>query len=108
MAFCWEYREETATSANKPATTTAYSYIRVSTPEQAKCDSVRRQTERTVAWCDRRGIHLDTSERLIHLGSGRTGKHRSDKYALGRFLAKVEQGDIPKGSYLVIENLDRL
>lgn len=34
-----------------PTTATAYSYIRFSTPEQAKGDSSRRQTAGTAAIC---------------------------------------------------------
>lgn len=87
----------------------AYSYIRFSSPEQAKGDSLRRQTQKTAEWCERRGIHLDASLSLRDLGvSAFKGRHRDDKKALGQFLKLVERGRIPKGSYLVIENLDRL
>jgi DNA invertase Pin-like site-specific DNA recombinase len=86
----------------------AYSYIRFSDPSQQKGDSLRRQTE-TEEWCHRHGIPLDTSLSLRDLGvSAFRGKHRSDKAALGGFLRLIEQGKIPKGDYLVIENLDRL
>src|SRR5262249_6839677 len=36
------------------------------------------------------------------------GRHRDDKAALGGFLKLVEAGKVPRGSYLIIENLDRL
>src|SRR4029077_238245 len=54
---------------------------------------------------------LDTSLTLHDLGvSAFRGKHRSnpDKYALACFLKAVEKGRVPRGSYLIIENLDRL
>ncbi len=38
---------------------TAYSYLRFSSVEQAKGDSIRRQTEATVAWCERNRVGLD-------------------------------------------------
>ena len=38
----------------------AYSYRRFSTPEQAKGDSLRRQTEAAQAWAERHSIALDT------------------------------------------------
>src|SRR5262249_46671327 len=88
----------------------AYSYIRFSNPEQAKGDSLRRQTEDTEAWCQRNGIPLDASLTLRDLGvSAFRGRHREgDKYCLAQFLKLVNQGRIARGSYLVIENLDRL
>jgi DNA invertase Pin-like site-specific DNA recombinase len=87
----------------------AVSYIRFSTPEQLKGDSLRRQVEATEAWCQKNGIPLDTSLTLRDLGkSAFRGAHRDDKAALGAFLRAVNQGKVPKGSYLVLENLDRL
>jgi DNA invertase Pin-like site-specific DNA recombinase len=87
----------------------AISYVRFSSKEQRKGDSLRRQTEATEQWCKRHGTKLDESLSLRDLGtSAFRGKHRSDKAALGGFLLLVEQGKVPVGSYLVIENLDRL
>jgi DNA invertase Pin-like site-specific DNA recombinase len=89
----------------------AYSYIRFSHPSQAEGDSLRRQTAEAVAWCQRNNVQLDTSITLHDLGkSAYTGKHRQnpDRNALAAFLKLVERGKVPPGSYLVIENLDRL
>jgi DNA invertase Pin-like site-specific DNA recombinase len=89
----------------------AYSYIRFSHPDQAKGDSVRRQTEAAREWCKRHGLHLDENTTLRDLGkSAYTGEHRKnpDRHALAAFLKLVEQGKVPRGSYLIIENLDRL
>jgi DNA invertase Pin-like site-specific DNA recombinase len=92
--------------ATKPI---GYSYVRFSTPEQLEGDSLRRQTQSASDWCDRNNVHLDTSLSLRDLGvSAFKGKHRDDKYALGQFLKLAERGRIPRGSFLVIENLDRL
>src|SRR5262245_37525748 len=88
-----------------------YSYIRFSTPQQLEGDSLRRQTEAARAWCERNGVHLDTSLTLHDLGkSAFAGKHREnpDRNALAAFLRLVEQGKVPRGSYLVLESLDRL
>lgn len=86
-----------------------YSYIRFSSPEQAKGDSLRRQTAKTEEWCQRNKIALDTTMSLRDAGvSAFRGKNRNDKFALGQFLKLVERGRIPKGSYLIVENLDRL
>src|SRR5690242_9369427 len=96
------------TAPPRPAATPiAVSYLRFSTPEQAKGDSLRRQTEASEKWCDRNGLALDTTIRDLGVSAHR-GKHRSDKAALGRFLEEVKAGRVPRGSYLVIENLDRL
>jgi DNA invertase Pin-like site-specific DNA recombinase len=88
----------------------AISYVRFSTPEQLKGDSLRRQVEATAQWCKRNGATLDESLTLRDLGvSGYRGKHRlDDRHALAQFLKAVSQGRVAKGSYLVIENLDRL
>jgi DNA invertase Pin-like site-specific DNA recombinase len=87
----------------------AVSYIRFSTPEQRKGNSLKRQTADTEAWCERNGIPQDRE--LSCLDAGRSayhGRHRDDKAALGRFLEYVREGRVPRGSFLVIENLDRL
>jgi hypothetical protein len=44
-----------------PAPAVAFSYVRFSTPEQAKGDSLRRQGEAAARWCQRNGVRLDTS-----------------------------------------------
>jgi DNA invertase Pin-like site-specific DNA recombinase len=87
----------------------AISYLRFSTFEQRKGDSVRRQTEATARWCERNKIPLDTRLSLRDEGvSAFRGRHRSDKAALGGFLRAVRAGKVPRGSFLIIENLDRL
>jgi DNA invertase Pin-like site-specific DNA recombinase len=89
----------------------AYSYVRFSTPEQKKGDSLRRQTEAARRWCEQNGVRLDTSRTYHDLGkSAYLGEHRKnpDRYALAAFLKLVESDKIPKGSYLIIESLDRL
>jgi DNA invertase Pin-like site-specific DNA recombinase len=89
----------------------AYSYIRFSSRQQAKGDSLRRQTEAAAAWCGRHGAKLDTSTTFHDLGkSAFLGDHRknADRFALAAFLKLVEREKIPRGSYLIIESLDRL
>ncbi len=89
----------------------AFSYIRFSTPEQLKGDSLRRQTDAAADWCVRNGARLDTSTTFRDLGkSAYLGAHRKnpDRHALVAFLKLVETDKVPRGSYLVIENLDRL
>jgi DNA invertase Pin-like site-specific DNA recombinase len=89
----------------------AYSYLRFSSPAQAEGDSVRRQTALRDAWLKRHPqVRLDTSLRLKDEGvSGYGDEHRTNpKHALAQFLALVERDRIPVGSYLIVENLDRL
>jgi DNA invertase Pin-like site-specific DNA recombinase len=93
------------------ATPTAYSYIRFSTKEQKKGDSLRRQREATTGWCARNGVTLDENSTYIDAGvSAFKGKHREnpDVHALAAFLRLVETGRVPQGSFLIVENLDRL
>jgi DNA invertase Pin-like site-specific DNA recombinase len=89
----------------------AYSYLRFSHPDQSNGDSLRRQTELRDAWLVRNHVTLDTSLTLEDKGvSGYTGEHRDnpDRHALAAFVALVKKGRIARGSYLVVENLDRL
>src|SRR5262249_49349199 len=74
-------------------------------------DSRRRQSEAAAQRCERNGASLDTSTTLHDLGkSAFFGAHRKnpDRHALAAFLKLVEDGKVPRGSFLVIENLDRL
>jgi DNA invertase Pin-like site-specific DNA recombinase len=89
----------------------AYSYIRFSRPEQATGDSLRRQLQLTRTWCQRNGVRLDESLSFRDEGvSAFTGEHRKnpDRHALASFLELVKSGRVAKGSYFLIENLDRL
>lgn len=86
----------------------AYSYIRFSTPEQLKGDSLRRQLEAGEKYAKEHGLILDTDLSMQDLGlSAYHGVHKT-KGKLGQFLKLVEEGKIEKGSVLIVENLDRL
>lgn len=86
----------------------AYSYIRFSTPEQLKGDSLRRQLELSEKYVAEKGLTLDTTIKMRDLGLSAFDKSNVTKGALGGFLKAIEQGRIPKGSYLLVEHLDRL
>jgi DNA invertase Pin-like site-specific DNA recombinase len=86
--------------------TKAYSYIRFSTPEQAQGDSLRRQTEKAEAWAKERGLTLDNS--LRDLGVSAYHGANTSIGALKTFLEMVEDGRIARGSYLIVESLDRI
>ncbi len=85
----------------------AISYSRYSSAKQQKGASYTRQIEATESYCRNHGLTL--VDRLEDLGvSGWTGANLDDTAALGGFLKEAEQGKIPKGTTLIIENLDRL
>lgn len=84
----------------------AYSYIRMSRPEQMRGDSLRRQTAAAEAWAAGRGLRIDDTIRDIGVSAYR-GKNRT-MGALGGFLRMVDEGRIARGSFLIVESLDRL
>jgi DNA invertase Pin-like site-specific DNA recombinase len=85
-----------------------YSYLRFSTPEQAKGDSLRRQTALAEEYAKRYGLQLDTELTLRDLGvSAFRGANRAVG-ALGGFLQAISDGLVPKGSLLLVEALDRV
>jgi DNA invertase Pin-like site-specific DNA recombinase len=84
----------------------AYSYARFSSRAQAEGDSLRRQLSAAYAYAEANGLELDTS--LQDLGvSAFTGANRV-KGALKSFMDRVESGEIPRGSLLLIDSMDRL
>lgn len=87
---------------------TAYSYIRFSTPEQKKGDSLRRQVELSERYAAEHGLTLDTSLHLHDLGVSAFDRSNVERGALGAFLDAVDQGYVAPGSYLLVESLDRL
>jgi DNA invertase Pin-like site-specific DNA recombinase len=84
----------------------AYSYVRFSTADQIKGDSLRRQTEATAEWCKRHDVELVESYHDLGVSAFR-GKN-AEIGALKKFLDLACAGRIEKGSYLVVESLDRL
>lgn len=86
----------------------AYSYIRFSTPEQQQGDSLRRQTELAEEYATRKGLTLDTELKMTDLGVSAFRAANVRQGALGLFLRACDDGLVPKGSYLLVEDLDRL
>jgi DNA invertase Pin-like site-specific DNA recombinase len=86
----------------------AFSYIRFSTPEQLKGDSLRRQISLSDGYCKRHKLHLDDSLNLRDLGRSAFRGGNAETGALSAFLAAVKSERIPSGSVLIVENLDRL
>jgi len=87
----------------------AYSYIRFSSSRQQKGDSLKRQTDLRDQYLQQHPeLELDTSIGLEDLGVSAYDKTNITKGALGGFLRQVEEGKIPRGSFLLVESLDRL
>src|SRR5207244_8342180 len=71
-------------------------------------DSVRRQKHDRERWlADHPDVELDKS---LMLDAGRSAFRRKnwDTYALARFVEHIKSGRVEPGSYLLVENLDRL
>ena len=86
----------------------AYSYIRFSTPEQAEGDSFRRQTELSEEYAKEHKLIFDRSLNLRDEGLSAFKGDNRKKGALAVFLRAVETGLVKRGSFLLIESLDRL
>ena len=85
-----------------------YSYARWSTPEQAKGDSFRRQAEAAERWAHRNGLELDASLAMMDEGISAFRGANAESGALATFLEACRRGLIDRGSYLIVESLDRI
>jgi DNA invertase Pin-like site-specific DNA recombinase len=86
----------------------AYSYVRFSTPEQLKGDSLRRQLQMSHEYAEKNDLLLDDAFHLRDLGISAFRGKNAKQGALGAFLDAINQGKVAKGSVLLIESLDRL
>ncbi|MFZ6674799.1 recombinase family protein [Undibacterium sp. Xuan67W] len=85
----------------------AFSYIRFSTKRQGGGDSQRRQLERSRHYAAEHGLKL-VEKSYEDLGVSAFDRSNVTKGQLAAFIEAVETGKIPRGSYLLVENLDRL
>ena len=86
----------------------AYSYLRFSTPEQARGDSRRRQTAMAESYAKLHGLHLDAALNFRDLGISAFRSKNAKQGVLRDFLTAVEFSLVPPESILLIESLDRL
>jgi DNA invertase Pin-like site-specific DNA recombinase len=84
----------------------AYSYIRMSTDIQLKGNSLQRQLELSKNYADINNLELVDTIKDIGVSAFK-GKNLKEG-ALKTFSDALESGHIEKGSYLLIESLDRL
>ena len=86
----------------------AYSYLRFSTPEQSKGDSIRRQVDAARRYAKQHSLELDDSLTFQDMGvSARRGRNALEG-RLGAFIEAVDEGRVRPGSYLLVEAFDRL
>jgi DNA invertase Pin-like site-specific DNA recombinase len=88
----------------------AYSYLRFSTPEQAKGDSKRRQWQLAKEYADAHGLELDEELTCKFQDEGVSAFRGSNVETgeLAEFRDAVRRGYVEPGSYLLVESLDRL
>jgi DNA invertase Pin-like site-specific DNA recombinase len=86
----------------------AYSYLRFSTPEQSKGDSSRRQTALAQEYAAKHGLNLDDKLSFQDEGISAFRGKNAETGRLGDFLAAVRAGVVERGSYLLVESLDRI
>jgi DNA invertase Pin-like site-specific DNA recombinase len=86
----------------------AYSYLRFSTPEQMDGDSFRRQWDAAKRYAERRGLDLDLKLTFHDLGVTGFRGANAERGKLALFRRAVEDQVVTAGSYLLIEDFDRL
>lgn len=87
---------------------TVFSYLRFSSAEQRKGDSLRRQREASSRWVESKGYTLDRKLHLTDRGVSAWSGDNAETGRLKAFLDHVDAGKVPAGSILLVENLDRL
>lgn len=86
----------------------AYSYLRFSTPEQMRGDSFRRQSELAQLYASKNKLDLDDKLTFRDLGVSAYQGKNVETGQLGAFLDAVKAGLVARGSYLLVESLDRI
>lgn len=86
----------------------AYSYLRFSTPEQGRGDSFRRQAELAKNYAALNDLELDEKMQFHDLAVSAYHGRNARIGALKNFLDQIEIGKIERGSYLLVESLDRI
>lgn len=86
---------------------TAYSYLRFSHGRQRNGDSVRRQLALSREYAEKHGLELQELT-YSDLGLSAFRGANIERGALAAFIKAVEDGAIKRGSYLLVENFDRL
>lgn len=85
----------------------AISYTRFSSDAQRGGTSIARQLQLADAWVEKNGYYFDDRFMFSDPAVSGTGDHKR-KGALGVLLDMVARGDVPRGTPLVVEEIDRL
>ncbi|MGG8023180.1 hypothetical protein BW261_17065 [Klebsiella aerogenes] len=83
----------------------AFSYVRFSSKHQATGTSLERQVNASKLFCSQNGLTL--SNQSYH-DLGISGFKNVRRPELEQMLEAIQIGDIPSGSYILIEAIDRL
>jgi len=94
------------THPSTPTASQAYIYIRLSSQAQAWGDGERRQHDAAMRFVATHS--LPVTETLQDIGVSAFRGDNAQTGELGRFVQRIENGEIPPGSVLVAESLDRL
>jgi DNA invertase Pin-like site-specific DNA recombinase len=86
----------------------AYSYLRFSTPDQMDGDSFRRQWDLARKYAERERLELDEGLKFHDLGVTGFRGANAERGKLSLFRRAVEDGVVAPGSYLLVEDFDRL
>jgi DNA invertase Pin-like site-specific DNA recombinase len=85
----------------------AFSYVRFSTKGQADGASLNRQLKSAREYAAKNNLQLDDSS-YQDLGVSAFKGLNAVEGQLGAFIEAVERGIIPRGSFLLVESLDRI
>lgn len=86
----------------------AYSYRRISSPEQLKGTGLIRQADTAAQYCIENRLRLDETLKLSDEGVSAFKGDNVLRGKLGKFLELVDKGKVKRGSILLVENLDRI
>ena len=86
----------------------AYSYLRFSTPDQITGDSFSRQWRAATAYAEVNNLDLDEDLTFHDLGVPGFRGANAERGKLRAFRRAVEDGRVAPGSYLLVEDFDRL
>ncbi len=84
------------------------SYTRFSSRRQAKGTSYQRQIEQAEVWCKKHGHKLDKRYRFKDLGVSAYSGANAENGDLRRLQDMLRSGELPKGTILIVEALDRI
>jgi DNA invertase Pin-like site-specific DNA recombinase/5-methylcytosine-specific restriction endonuclease McrA len=86
----------------------AFSYVRMSTDAQSKGDGRRRQLEMSRRYASLHNLDLNEHFSLEDIGVSAWKGANASVGNFSKIMEAIKSGAIPTGSYLLVENLDRI